>query len=157
MTQFLFSLSIWLHALATVIFIGQYLLLAVIYLPAMRKSPLDVAGPIMSAVSKQSRPWMYGSLLVFFITGIYLMLMDPNYLGVGKFGNIWGVTMLIKHILVLVMIAAGFWFNAILHVGPMLSSRNSAEQAFGRFKLYVNIMATCGVLILLLTALAQIQ
>jgi len=157
MTQFLFSLSIWLHALSTVVFIGQYLLLAIIYLPALRKSPMEVVGPIMSAVSKQSRPWMYTSLIIFFITGIYLMFMDPNYLGVGNFGNVWAVMMLVKHILVLVMIAAGFWFNAILHVGPMLSSHNGVEQAYGRFRLYVNIMAGCGVLVLLLTAISQIQ
>ena len=85
------------------------------------------------------------------------MFMDPNYLGVGNFGNVWAVMMLVKHILVLVMIAAGFWFNAILHVGPMLSSHNGVEQAYGRFRLYVNIMAGCGVLVLLLTAISQIQ
>jgi uncharacterized membrane protein len=157
MPQVLFSLSIWLHALATVIFIGHYLLLAVIYLPAMGKSPLEVTGPILSAVSKQSRRWMYTALVVFFITGIYLMFADPNYLGVGDFGNYWSVMMLVKHVLVLVMIGAGFWFNAILRVGPMLSSHNSGEQAYGRFKRYVNIMAICGVLVLLLTAFAQIQ
>ena len=39
----------------------------------------------------------------------------------------------------------------------MLSSRNSAEQAYARFRLFVNIMAVSGVLVLLLTALAQIQ
>jgi hypothetical protein len=55
------------------------------------------------------------------------------------------------------MIGAGFWFNGFLRVGPMLSSRNSAGQAYDRFKLFVNIMAVSGVLILLLTALAQIQ
>ena len=55
------------------------------------------------------------------------------------------------------MIGAGFWFNAIWRVGPMLSSRNSAELAYGRFRLYVNFMAVSGVLVLLLTSLAQIQ
>jgi uncharacterized membrane protein len=157
MPQFLFSLSIWLHALATVIFIGQYLLLALIHLPAMRTSTLDVTGPILSAISKQSRRWMYVALLIFFITGIYLMFADPSYLGVGNFGNMWSVLMLVKHILIMVMIGAGFWFNAIQRVGPMLSSRNSAEQAYGRFHLYVNIMAVSGALVLLLTAIAQIQ
>ena len=106
---------------------------------------------------QQSRRWMYAALLIFFITGIYLMFMDPNYLGVGNFGNFWSIMMLVKHILILVMIGAGFWFNAILRVGPMLSSRNGGEQAYGRFKRYVNIMAISGVLVLLLTAFAQIQ
>jgi uncharacterized membrane protein len=139
------------------IFIGHYLLLALIYLPAMRQNTLDVTGPILSAVSRKSRPWMYASLVVFMITGIVLMFADPNYLGVGNFGNIWSIMMLVKHILIVVMIGAGFWFNAIWRVGPMLSSRNGGEQAYGRFKLYVNIMAISSVLVLLLTAVSQIQ
>lgn len=157
MNATLTALSFWLHSLAMIIFIGHYLLLAVIYLPAIRQGTLDVTGPILSGISRQSRLWMYASIFVFFITGVYLMFADPNYLGLGNFGNIWSAMMLLKHQLILVMMGAGFWFNAIWRVGPMLSSRNSAEQAYSRFKLYVNIMAVSGVLVLLLTAVAQIQ
>jgi uncharacterized membrane protein len=157
MTPSLTALSFWLHSLAMTVFIGHYLLLALIYLPAMRQNPLDVTGPILSAISRKSRRWMYASLVVFMITGIYLMFADPNYLGVGNFGNIWSTMMLVKHIVVVVMIGAGFWFNAVWRVGPMLSSRNGAEQAYGRFKLYVNIMAISSVLVLLLTSVSQIQ
>jgi uncharacterized membrane protein len=157
MTQTLIALSYWLHSLATVVFIGHYLLLALIHLPAMNNTSLDVTGPILSEISKRSRHWMYASLLIFMVTGIYLMFVDPNYRGVGDFNNFWSVMMLLKHLLIVGMIAAGFWFNAFLRVGPMLSSRNSAEQAYARFKLFVNIMAVSGVLVLLLTALAQIQ
>jgi hypothetical protein len=39
----------------------------------------------------------------------------------------------------------------------MLSSKNGAVPAYARFKLFINIMAISGVLVLLLTALAQIQ
>ncbi len=157
MSPTLTALSFWLHSLAMTVFIGHYLLLALIYLPAMRKNELDVIGPILSAISRQSRLWMYASLVVFMITGIYLMFADPNYLGVGNFGNIWSIMMLVKHILIVVMIGAGFWFNAIWRVGPMLSSRNGAELAYGRFKLYVSIMAVSSVLVLLLTSVSQIQ
>lgn len=157
MSQTLIALSYWLHSLATITFIGHYVLLAILYLPAMKNSPLQVTGPILSSVSKQSRSWMYASLLLFILTGVYLMFVDPNYLGVGDFGNFWSVMMLVKHLLIVGMIAAGFFFNAILRVGPMLSSNSGAEQAYQRFKLFINIMAISGVLVLLLTALAQIQ
>jgi uncharacterized membrane protein len=157
MSPTLIALSFWLHSLAMTVFIGHYLLLALIYLPAMRQNTLDVIGPILSRISRQSRRWMYASLAIFMLTGIYLMFADPNYLGVGNFGNFWSTMMLLKHIVILVMIGAGFWFNAIWRVGPMLGSRNGLEQAYGRFKLYVNIMAITSVLVLLLTALAQIQ
>ncbi|MGE5463080.1 MAG: hypothetical protein ACM3PS_06985 [Syntrophothermus sp.] len=157
MSQTLTALSFWFHSLATVVMIGHFVLLALVHLPALRKSPLEVAGPILSQISRQSRLWMYVSLVVFMITGIYLTFMDPNYMGVGNFGNFWSTMMLVKHILIVLMIGAGFWFNVVWRVGPMMSSRNSAELAYERFKLYVNSMAISGVLVLLLTALAQIQ
>lgn len=151
MPQILISLSVWLHALATVVFVGHYLLLAVIYLPALSKN-----GSALSEISKRSRYWMYASLIIFMLTGIYLTFVDPNYQGIGNFSNFWSVSMLVKHILILVMIVLGFWYNAILRVGPMMSS-NNPEQAILRFRKFVNVMATCGLLVLLLTALAQVE
>lgn len=150
MTPILIALSYWFHALATVIFIGHFVLLAVMYLPALADTPAA-----LSAISKRSRIWMYASLLVFTITGVYLMFVDPNYLGIGKFNNFWSVMMLVKHLLIVGMIGMGFWFNAIMRVGPLMISNTSAVQALARFRSYVNAMAICGVLVLLLTALAQ--
>jgi hypothetical protein len=100
---------------------------------------------------------MYVSLLIFMVTGILLMFADPNYLGVGNFSNPWAIMMLAKHILVVGMIALGFWFNAILRVGPMMGSNNSAELGIRRFRLYANLMAISGILVLLLTAIAQVE
>ena len=157
MSQVLFSFFTWLHALATAIFIGHPLLLTLIYLPAFGKQKPEVAGPILSEVSKRSRVWMYISLLIFIVTGIYLMFIDPNYLGVGNFDNPWGVAMLVKHLLIVAMIAMGFFYNAILRVGPLMRSNTGADQALVRFGLYSKWMAVCGVLILLLTAFAQFE
>ena len=154
MSQILISLSVWLHALATVVFIGHFVLLALIYLPVLSKSG---NGTALSEISKRSRNWMYVSLLIFIVTGTYLMVIDTGYLGFMDFGNFWGIVMLVKHILVIAMIAMGFWFNAITRVGPMMSSNNNAEQGIVRFRTYVNAMAVCGVLVLLLTAFAQVE
>ena len=153
MSQILTALSVWLHALATVVLIGHYLLLTIIYIPVLAKNN----GTALSEISKRSRPWMYTSLLIFIVTGIYLMFADPNYLGVGDFGNFWSVMMLVKHLLIFGMIGLGFWFNAFLRVGPMMSSNNNAELGIRRFRLYSNLMAITGVLVLLLTALAQVE
>jgi len=153
MTPILISFSYWLHALATVIFIGHFVLLATIYLPVLARAK---NGTALSAISKRSRPWMYTSLLIFLVTGSYLTFVDPNYQGIGNFSNFWAVMMLVKHLIIVGMIGIGFWFNAILHVGPMMSSNNS-EQAIVRFRTYVNAMAICGTFVLLLTALAQVE
>ena len=153
MSQILIALSVWLDALGTVILVGHYLLLSVIYLPALEKN----SGTILSEISKRSRSWMYISLVIFAITGVYLMFADPNYLGVGDFGNLWSIMMLLKHVLILGMIAMGFWFNAIQRVGPMMSSNTGVELATRRFRLYANLMAIAGVWVLLFTALAQME
>jgi len=153
MSQILISLSVWLHALATVILIGHFLLLALIYLPVLATKDLS----ILSAISKRSRSWLYASLVIFAITGAYLTFVDPSYLGLANFGNLWAILMLVKHVLVLGMIAIGFWFNAIFRVGQMLNTNTGAAVALGRFRLYVSLMAIAGVLVLLLTAIAQIE
>ena len=153
MSQILIGLSVWLHALGTVILIGHYLLLSLIYLPVLAKNN----GTVLSEISRRSRRWIYISLLIFIVTGIYLMFADPNYLGFGDFGNLWGILMLVKHLLILGMIAMGFWFNAILRIGPLMSSNTGAVQAIARFRWYSNAMAISGVVVLLLTAIAQVE
>ncbi len=153
MNQILIALSVWLHALATTVFIGHYLLLSLIYLPVIAKKDVTT----LSEISRHSRRWLYVSLLIFVVTGTYLTVADPNYLGLANFGNPWGILMLVKHILILVMIAMGFWFNAILRVGPMMSSNTGGTQAVAHFRSYVTLMAISGILVLLLTALAQIE
>jgi len=158
MPQILAALSSWLHSLATVIFIGHPLLFSLIYLPAFAQNQANpVNGNILSAISKHSRVWMYASLGVFIVTGIYLMYVDPSYLGIGKFNNLWSIMMLVKHILILGMVGMGFWYNGLMRVGPLMSSNTGADQAIARFRQYSNLMAISGILVLLLTAISQVQ
>lgn len=158
MSQTLTALFFWLHALGTVVFVGHYVLLSLVYLPAFEKiqeNPLSKT--ILSEISKRSRVWLYASMLIFAVTGTYLTFVDPNYRGIGNFGNPWAVMMLVKHILLLAIVVMGFWFNGILRVGPLMSSNTGASQALARFRLYSNMMAVMGSLVLLLTAISQAQ
>ncbi len=155
MTQLLIATSTMLHALSTLVFIGHYVLMSLIYLPAL--SNMDTGPMALGEMSRRSRRWMYGSILVFFVTGVHLLLVDPNYMGIGNFSNPWAMMMLIKHIIILVMIGLGFWFNFIQRVGPAMRSNSSAAQGVAAFRRYSNFMAICGVLVLALTALSQVQ
>jgi uncharacterized membrane protein len=153
MSQIIIALSFWLHSLATVLLIGYYLLLILIFIPVLNKG----GETFLSEISRRSRTWLYISLLVFLVTGVYLTFVDPNYLGIGDFGNPWSVLMLVKHLLVLGMIAIGFWVNAIWRSGPRMRTDEQPAQALGRFRWYSNIMGLLGVAILLLTAISQAQ
>ncbi len=145
MSHLLTAAAIWLHNLATVVFIGYYVVLALICLPALDRCP-ETRGLSISAISKRSRPWLYGSLLVFALSGSYLTMTDPSYMGLGNFTSPWAMLMLVKHVLIFAMLALGFWSNAILRVGP---------QASARFRGYINWMAATGAAVLLLTGIAQ--
>lgn len=152
MSQVLSALLLWTHSLATAVFIGYYFVLSAICLPALAKEGNAAA---LSAISKRSRPWLYAALIVFFITGAWLMFTDSQYLGLMHFGNAWAILMLLKHLLVLAMIGLGFWFNALQRIGPLLQSPNRTDEAIARFRRASYLMAILGALVLLLTALAQ--
>jgi uncharacterized membrane protein len=155
MTSLLIATATALHALATVVFIGYYLLLSLFFLPVLAK-PETGGSAALGEVSRRSRWWQYASLLVFIITGFYLMLVDTSYLGIGNFGNPWAILMLLKHFVVLLMIGLGFWFNAAKRVGHDLRSYPNDAARIARYRRFVTIMTICGVLVLVLTAFAQV-
>jgi len=133
--------------------IGYYLLLIVIFIPTLGKG----GETYLSEISKRSRTWLYISLLVFFITGTYLTLVDPQYLGIGNFRNTWTILMLVKHLLALGMVAIGFWVNVIWRAGQRMRTDEDPTQALGRFRWYAYGMGLLGVTVLLLTAISQVQ
>jgi uncharacterized membrane protein len=156
MTPFLVAIANALHTLAVVVFVGYYLLLSLVYLPALA-APEAGGGAALGAVSKRSRPWLYASIVVFALTGVYLTLVDANYLGIGQFTSSWAILMLVKHILILAMIAIAFWYNFVQRVGQGLRSYPGDTQKIAHFRRYCNAMTVCGVLVVILTAVAQIE
>ncbi len=148
MSQLLIILSTWLHSLATVVLIGHYLLLGLVYLPSFSQS-LEEADMKRALDGIQSRMglWVHLALVVFLITGIHLMLINTNYQGIGNFGNAWAVVMVVKHLLVAVFFVFGLYLD---HGG-----RRKKLTETGQLSNVLRTMAGCGVLILLLTAVAQ--
>ncbi len=160
MSQALLTLSLWLHALATVILIGYYMLLSLVYLPYLSKEFRGAAlGAALDAISERVRPWLSVSLLVFLVTGVYLTLGDAYYLGFGDFGNAWSVLMLVKHVIVLAMIALGVILTMTVKRGLAVpaTAHNPHFEPWGRIQLIAHATSLCGALVLLLTAVAQAQ
>lgn len=179
MSQPLIALSLWLHSVATVVLIGHFLLLSLVYLPylSVELDGLGVA-KALDAISRRMRPWLTGSLLVFAVTGAYLMLVNQSYEGIGRFGNAWSLLMLVKHVLVVALIGLVVFLNAAVKramatptgdmsagsgspaglTAPRLGKHAEAGRprlCGGEVRLAVNALAICGVLVLLLTAIAQ--
>ena len=153
MTTLLIAASTWLHTLATIVFIGHYLFLYLVYLPVLeRQAQGNALRAVLEAVSGRLRPYFGGALLIFLVTGTYLMLINDGYLGLGNFfGNAWSALIVIKHGLVVVFLAV-----AVLSERAIMGKIGDQQpQALGQFRLALAANSVLGLLILLLTAAAQ--
>ena len=153
MSTILIALSTWLHALATIVMIGYFIFTSLIYLPVLeRQIQVNALRPLLEHISARLKPFFGGSVLIFIVTGTHLMLVNENYLGLGKFfSNSWSVLMVIKHVLVVAFLAlAVFSERAYL---AKISDQN--RKALKQFRLALSINTTLGAVILLLTSIVQ--
>jgi uncharacterized membrane protein len=153
MSNFLVALSTWLHGLATIVMIGYYLFTSLIYLPIFeRQMQANALRDLFEQVSARLRPFFGGSLLIFLVTGTHLMLINENYLGLGNFfANPWSVLIVIKHVLVLAFLALAV-FSERAFLGQIGDEK---PEALKQFRWALNINTVLGVVILLLTSIAQ--
>ena len=154
MSTLLVALSTWLHTLATIVMIGYFVFASLIYLPVFeRQMQANPLRGLLEQVSARLRPFFGGSLLIFLITGTHLMLINQNYLGLGNFfGNPWSVLIVIKHVLVVVFLALAV-FSERAFLGQIGDQK---PEALRQFRWTLNINAVLGVVILLLTSIAQV-
>ena len=153
MSTFVIALSIWLHTLATVVFVGHYLFLSLVYLPVFEQQAQGNAlRELLEQVSGRLRPYFGSSLLIFLVTGTYLMMINEDYLGLGDFfGNVWSVLIVVKHVIVLVFLALAIYSERAI----MGKISDAQPQALRQFRLVLGVNTALGILILLLTTAAQ--
>ena len=153
MSHILSGLSVGLHALATVVFVGHYLFLSQIYLPIFeRQAKGNALRELLEEVSRRLRLYFGSSLLVFIITGTYLMVIDEDYLGLGKiFANSWSILIVIKHVLVFVFLALAIYSERAI----MGKISDEKPEMLKKYRLTLGINTLIGILIVLLTTVAQ--
>ncbi len=154
MSAFLIALSTWLHALATVVFIGHYVFMTLVYLPLLAQRVKGSAlRELLEQVSSRLRPIFGGSLLVFLVTGTHLMLINEDYLGLGNFfGNAWSILIVVKHVAVLAFLALAVYSERSL----MAQIGEEKPAALHQFRFALGINTALGTLIVLLTSIAQV-
>jgi uncharacterized membrane protein len=153
MTTFLIALSTWLHALATIVMIGYYLFTSLIFLPIFeRQMQANALRILLEQISARLRPYFGGSLLIFMITGTYLMLINEAYLGLGNFfANPWSILIVVKHVLVLAFLALAIYSERVF----LVQVCDEKPEALNKFRLALNINMFLGMFTLLLTSIAQ--
>jgi uncharacterized membrane protein len=153
MAIFLIALSTWLHVLATIVMIGHYFFISLIYLPVFERQMQGTAlRDMLESVSARLRPYFGGSLIIFLVTGSYLMLINEHYQGLGHFfSNPWSSLIVIKHALVLAFLALAIYSERVI-LGQ-ISDEN--PRALKQFRLALHINTFLSLLIILLTSIAQ--
>ncbi|HSJ89165.1 MAG TPA: CopD family protein [Anaerolineales bacterium] len=155
MSTLLVALSTWLHTISTIVMIGYFVFTSLIFLPVLeRHIRANELCELLEQVSSRLRPFFGGSLLAFLVTGTYLMVINENYLGLGHFfSNPWSSLIVIKHFLLVP-------FLALAVVSERAFQRQIGDdnpQALRRFRWSLSINMFLGLVILLLTSIAQAQ
>jgi uncharacterized membrane protein len=158
------SLAYWLHMLATVTWIGSLAALALLVLPAARRS---LTGPAYAAflITLQRRldPLGWLSLLALTGTGLFQMSASPHYAGFLSIANPWAAAILIKHLVFLAMTAtsASITWGLMPRLGRLAllqahgQETPEAPRLLRQEVLLLRLNLFLGVIVLALTALAR--
>lgn len=99
------ALTYWLHMLATVAWLGSLASLAILVLPAAKKSlkPVDQLA-FMEAMQRRIEPIAWFSMSLLVLTGLFQMSVNPHYDGFLATSGQWSLAILIKHFFGLLMV-----------------------------------------------------
>ena len=157
--DWLLLLALWLHTIALVIAVGYYGVLGRIIVPALTRTlhGSDLA-ETLAAVERHALPLVLLAVVLFAITGSYLLVVNPDYQGLGHFfDSTWATLMLVKHGVVIVLVGVGVVIDWVAR--GLIVARDDAELArdVRRVRLGAELATALGVLAILLTAAAQVS
>ena len=152
------AIAAWLHSFATVFVLGYYALLAFVVVPVLRRT-LDAPslGRVIPKIERRALPLILAALVVFVITGAYMLSTDAQFQGLGHaFVNTWSTLIVVKHAVVIVLVGFGVYID-LLVVPDIARPVDEAFQAAAvrRLARSATAIAALGTVVLLLTAAAQ--
>ena len=168
MNLVIISLSLFLHLLAMVVWIGGIVMILSVILPVVNatlESPMK--SRLMKGITERFTPLVNISFLVLIVTGIVIAHYEKNFTGFLDFNNPWNVVMLLKHLFVALMVIIHFYRGLVLNpkIGRLSSQVNESQVApslspqvvnLQRFSL--NLIKTnlvLGLIVLLLTSISS--
>ena len=148
----------WLHSLATVALLGYYALLALVILPVLRRVVNGPAlGRVIPEIERRALPVVLASVGTFVVTGLYLMVTDDRFVGIGHFfGSTWSTLIVVKHVVVVGLVGLGAAIDLL--IVPAIASpvdEPARAVAVSRLARGASAIAVLGAIVLLLTAAAQ--
>ena len=135
MSEAALALSLFLHITATAVWIGGILLITFLVLPEFNRALKQQNARYQLLRRLRRRFTIIGNLALatLIVTGLLQMSNDPNYNGLLSFDNRWSQALLLKHILIIVMAAAGlilqFGLAPALERTSLLLERGVGDEA----------------------------
>ena len=150
-------LAIWLHTIAFVMAWGYYGILARIVIPALGRTPdARARGTILQAIERQALPLVVLALVLFTVTGTYLLLIDPHYQGLGNiFASTWTRLIMAKHVVVIGLVVLAALVDWLIRRLPDAGPEDGSGPTLGLVALLADGVTGLGALIALLTVVAQ--
>ncbi len=150
-------LAIWLHTVALVIAWGYYGILGRIVLPALERSLGRPAMPVaLLAIERRAAPLVVVSAVLFTLTGTYLLVVDPQYAGLGNVtASSWTLLMLAKHVLVIGFISLAVAIDLLIRRVGRPGSTERCQRDLRWIRFGAEAATGLGAFIALLTAVAQ--
>jgi uncharacterized membrane protein len=164
----LLAASFLLHLIATVVWIGGLVTMALVVWPGLRRAVSDEAalGRTVEAIDARFRPLANLSLVVLVLTGLVQMNANVNYKGFLNFDNLWAQAILLKHVSIVGMIAVGatmqFVIQPALQRHALLARAGVANEAEAvalrrRMQRLSSLNLVLGIVVLVFTAIARAQ
>lgn len=99
------ALVFWLHMLATVAWLGGLAAIAILILPVAKRvlKPSDQLA-FIEGIQRRLEPLAWFSLAILIVTGLFQLSINPHYDGFLSTSGQWSLTILTKHMLVILMI-----------------------------------------------------
>ena len=150
------SICLALHTFATILLAGNYMLTALIILPVLRRLVVvEEQTRLLTALVTRARPWVLGSIGIFFVTGTWMMVTDSHYMGFLQITNAWSALMYAKHLLVLVCIVLGVYLD--MGVSRRVAESSGADRPglLAQFRLFNALTAAGCAAVVLMTGVLQ--
>lgn len=146
--QIVFALEIFLHDLASAVWIGGFLALGIAVLPAVKKTLGK--GPqtkqLMDTIQKRLSVLVYFSIAILIVTGLQQAKHAGEFQGLFSFQNTYSMILTIKHLLILAMVGIALYRSLVL--GRKTSPPDPSSEKLSAGLLLANMVLGVAVLLL---------
>lgn len=144
----------WLHTVAFVIAWGYYGVLARMVIPGLRDLEPGLAARTLDAIERRALPLILGSIVLFIVTGAYLLVSDDRYAGLGNVADsTWTSLMTLKHVVIVALVGLGVLIDYLVKSAEAPEA-DTTRRRIGQVRWAAEGATVLGALIVLLTVIA---